>query len=298
MKYKLLLCGNGKAIINDFFAHTGERFICMTTSGRAEDVKLHLQYFEPDVFIYCAKNELREKIERVCMSKEELEKKNVPFILVGGREDINNFSRAGLGIGAVKLALTTPISIFSVQDQVAQYIDEHRPESEEEKERIRIEAENRQAEKEKKRQQEEQEWLRQQEAKIEEKQREKEKKERTKKHILVIDDDAVMLRTIQRHLEGSYEVATAISGKLALKFLEKKETDLIFLDYEMPNMGGVEVMEMLQQNEKTADIPVVFLTGVTDVSKIQKALSMKPKGYLLKPINHEKLLDIINKVFG
>ncbi len=115
-----------------------------------------------------------------------------------------------------------------------------------------------------------------------------------RRHILVVDDDVRVLRLLKVHLQD-YDVATAINGKLALKFLENKTTDLILLDYEMPGENGPEVLKKLRANEKTKDIPVIFLTGVADSEKIQEVLLMKPEGYLLKPINKVKLLETIKK---
>ena len=93
-------------------------------------------------------------------------------------------------------------------------------------------------------------------------------------------------------------MATAISGKLAFTFLEKKHTDLILLDYEMPIINGGEVLKKLRENPATKDIPVVFLTGVSNRSTIQEVLAMKPQGYLLKPIDSENLFKVIMDVLG
>ena len=119
-----------------------------------------------------------------------------------------------------------------------------------------------------------------------------------KKHVLVVDDDPMMLRLIKEQLKDIYMVATAINGNLALKFLENKKTDLIILDYEMPNENGVDVLKKLRDNDMTSNIPVVFLTGISDREKIQKVLKFKPQGYLLKPIEREKLLQIIANTIG
>lgn len=115
-----------------------------------------------------------------------------------------------------------------------------------------------------------------------------------KKHILVIDDNPMMLKVIRESLRDKYEVATAISGKIARKYLMNKTVDLILLDYEMPEENGSEVLEKLRQNEATKHIPVIFLTGVKEKAKIQKVLQLKPQGYLLKPIEHDKLVEAIN----
>ena len=71
---------------------------------------------------------------------------------------------------------------------------------------------------------------------------EKIKEENRRKHVLVIDDDPIMLKVVKEHLHENYDVATAISGKIAYKFLESKSTDIILLDYEMPGEDGPDVL--------------------------------------------------------
>ncbi len=117
-----------------------------------------------------------------------------------------------------------------------------------------------------------------------------------RKHILVVDDDSRMLKIIKRHLADKYDVATALNGRIAMKFLENKKTDLILLDYEMPLESGPAVLKRLRDNPSTHDIPVIFLTGISERDKIEKALALKPQGYLLKPIDHIKLLSTISKL--
>ena len=66
----------------------------------------------------------------------------------------------------------------------------------------------------------------------------------------------------------------------------------------MPGDNGPTILKMLREESETKDIPVVFLTGMTEKRKIQEVLLMKPQGYLLKPINVEKLYQVIADVLG
>lgn len=116
--------------------------------------------------------------------------------------------------------------------------------------------------------------------------------------ILVIDDNPLMLKVIKEHLHDEYDVATAVNGKVAFRFLEHRRVDLILLDYEMPGEDGPVILEKLRAKETTMDVPVIFLTGISDRKKIKKALMMKPEGYLLKPIDHDKLISTIKKYIG
>lgn len=72
---------------------------------------------------------------------------------------------------------------------------------------------------------------------------------------------------------------------------------MVLLDYEMPAENGAAVLEKIRSNEKTKDLPVVFLTGVTEKNKIREVLTLKPQGYLLKPIDMEKLSSTIKGIF-
>ncbi|MCM1536850.1 MAG: response regulator [bacterium] len=121
---------------------------------------------------------------------------------------------------------------------------------------------------------------------------------RRKKHILIVDDDSRVLRMLKGYLAERYELATAINGRVALKFLETKETDLVLLDYEMPEENGAAVLEKIRANEKTRKLPVVFLTGVTEGNKIKEVLALKPQGYLLKPVDMEKVSSTIKGILG
>jgi response regulator RpfG family c-di-GMP phosphodiesterase len=114
--------------------------------------------------------------------------------------------------------------------------------------------------------------------------------------ILVIDDATIVHKAIKGYLDAEYEVATAISGKIALRYLQAKEVSLILLDYEMPEMNGPAVLTKLRENPFLASIPVVFLTGINDVEKIKNALALKPQGYLLKPVDKKALIDKIHEL--
>lgn len=118
----------------------------------------------------------------------------------------------------------------------------------------------------------------------------------SKKHILVVDDDRNMLKLIKNALEDKYEVTTTLNGLLAEKVLSSKDVDLIILDYEMPIMTGADVFRKLKFNEKYSKIPVCFLTGVSERSKVEEIMALKPNGYLLKPIDMDMLMATISNL--
>ncbi len=122
------------------------------------------------------------------------------------------------------------------------------------------------------------------------------KENREKKLVMVVDDNAVTLRTIKEMIQESYDVSIATSGMKALTSMGKNPPDLILLDYEMPVCDGKQTLEMIRADDEFKDIPVIFLTGVNDRAHIEAVLSLKPAGYMLKPAIKEKLLDAIEKV--
>ena len=287
MKYRILLAGNNQPVLDDFFYAMSNDFECQTTSWRFEDIECHLKYFTPNIFVYGLREDFKDNLAKIIEARGNLEKKKIPFAIIGTKEDCDNFIKAAVNIA--DLVLAKPLTAAMIEEKIAEYLlEKQRREAEErrrEKRRQRL-AEIGYSEEEKKR--------------IEQELRQKaiEAEKNRRKHIIVVDDDPRMLKLIKEHLHEDYDIATAINGKLALKFLEKKRTDLIFLDYEMPDMNGPQVLEKIRENQELSDIPVVFLTGISEREKIEKVLSMKPQGYVLKPIDREKLITTIKNVLG
>lgn len=118
-----------------------------------------------------------------------------------------------------------------------------------------------------------------------------------RKHILVVDDSGIMLATIQEWLGGIYRVSVVNSALNAITFLSSNKPDLILLDYEMPGCSGPQLLEMLRNDEKTQNIPVMFLTGRDDKGSVESVLSLRPEGYLLKNTPKEYIVKQVNEFF-
>ncbi len=121
------------------------------------------------------------------------------------------------------------------------------------------------------------------------------KKDVLKKRVMVIDDNPLLLRNMKHLLEKRYQVFIATSGEKALEFIPKKKPDIILLDYEMPGMDGRETFMKIKENPDTRNIPVLFLTGISDKAHIYAALELEPAGYILKPAAEEKLFSQIEQ---
>ncbi|MCL1894753.1 MAG: response regulator [Holophagaceae bacterium] len=115
----------------------------------------------------------------------------------------------------------------------------------------------------------------------------------TRKTIFMVDDDPTILAVGVNVLGEHYDVLTLNSGAKLLKAIEKNIPDLILLDIEMPEMNGLDVIKLLKCNAKTAEIPVIFLTGSKDADIQLEGMSFGAADYLNKPLSPPSLLKRI-----
>ena len=116
--------------------------------------------------------------------------------------------------------------------------------------------------------------------------------------ILAVDDTPENLDVVKGALGDKYVIKAAINGMIALKIAEKAPPDLILLDIRMPGMDGFEVIERLKANVETRDIPVIFLTGESDGDTEQRAMELGAKGFVIKPIDVDTLIDAVNRTLS
>lgn len=116
------------------------------------------------------------------------------------------------------------------------------------------------------------------------------------KHVLIIDDDPVVLKTMRSYLEDQYVVTAVKSGKLALKFLEKQRPDAIILDYMMPEWDGSMTFQLIRSTDNGKKVPIIFATGIADKAKVMECLSLKPQGYLVKPVSKSDVLEKLRAI--
>lgn len=106
-----------------------------------------------------------------------------------------------------------------------------------------------------------------------------------KQTILVVDDTLVNIDLIKAALSETYLVQAAVSGEMALAIVEEQKPDIVLLDIMMPEMDGYEVCRRLKANEKTRDVPVIFLTAKSDIADETKGLGLGAVDYITKPIS-------------
>ncbi len=103
--------------------------------------------------------------------------------------------------------------------------------------------------------------------------------------LLLVDDEPSNLYVLRQILQEDYRLLFARDGKKALELSREKQPDLILLDVMMPEMSGYEVCAALKQNSKTAKIPVIFISALSDTTDETKGFDVGAVDYITKPVN-------------
>jgi putative two-component system response regulator len=117
---------------------------------------------------------------------------------------------------------------------------------------------------------------------------------RNGRHIIfLVDDNMTNLTTGKTILKDRYDIFSIPSGAKLFEVLEKVRPDLILLDIEMPEMDGYQALQKLKGEKKTCDIPVVFLTALSDPGSELEGLNLGAIDYISKPFSPPLLLKRI-----
>ncbi len=119
-------------------------------------------------------------------------------------------------------------------------------------------------------------------------------------HILLVDDNKDFLDAAHEFFSSKgYRVSAAQDGQAALKLVSRHRPDIILLDVMMPRMDGWETLKILQDNEQTADIPVLMLTAARGSESVKKSFDRGSVWYYSKPItDHDDLLLVIRRILA
>jgi len=113
--------------------------------------------------------------------------------------------------------------------------------------------------------------------------------------LLIVDDIPENVSVLFRFLSSSgFKVLVAQNGEQALKMFDFTLPDLILLDVMMPGMDGFEVCQILKSQEKTKDIPIIFMTALADTVDKVKGFNLGAADYVTKPIQQEEVLARLN----
>jgi len=259
---KVLITGRNKIMVNDVYERMPVDFEAKKCGATNHEIKKVLTIFSPDIVLICLEREENGELMLYDLFfKQDARRSEVPLVVAGSHRDCERFS------SYVESSATTyiyrPLSLDQVLHEISDKLY-----------RMKILEEKRQAEA---------------AAKAEQKR---------KKIILLVDDDIRLLKSLQAQLSEEYQVAAAISGQVALSFLEHHKCDLILLDYLMPEEDGPAVLEKIRKMPGGDQIPVIFLTSVKQADLVKQCLALRPQGYVLKPVQVDRLIKRMEEVLG
>ena len=127
-----------------------------------------------------------------------------------------------------------------------------------------------------------------------------------KKSVLIIDDSQLNVAVLKKILDHDYNITSAKDGREGLEAARKLLPDAIMLDIIMPEMNGFEVIKALKRDEQLKAIPVIFITGLTNVKEEESGLALGGSDFIIKPFSPEivklrvgiqvRLLEYISKI--
>lgn len=118
--------------------------------------------------------------------------------------------------------------------------------------------------------------------------------------VLVVDDAVTVRNYITRLLEAAgFRVLTAEDGQRALVTLKANiDLDLVMLDFNMPGMNGLSVLQWMRAEEATREVPVVMLTTEAAPSLVKRARELGASAWLVKPPNPDQLIQTARKAIA
>jgi two-component system chemotaxis response regulator CheY len=115
--------------------------------------------------------------------------------------------------------------------------------------------------------------------------------------VLTVDDSKTMRRMLKMTLEeGGYRVIQAEDGLDGLKVLETELPDVIVTDINMPNMDGFGFIDAVRAQGRFAGIPILVLTTESDRALKDRARAAGATGWITKPFEHTRLVDVVRRV--
>ena len=107
----------------------------------------------------------------------------------------------------------------------------------------------------------------------------------TKSRLLIVDDEPTNIHILSNILSEDYEIRAANGGQRAIEAAVSQSPDLVLLDMIMPEIDGLEVCRQLKANESTKDIPIIFVTSMSDPANEELGLQAGAVDYISKPVS-------------
>lgn len=119
------------------------------------------------------------------------------------------------------------------------------------------------------------------------------------KTILAVDDSASIRQMVAFTLKSAgYDVTEAVDGQDGLNKAKAKTVDLILTDQNMPNMDGLTLIKSLRATPQYKAVPILMLTTESSDAMKSQGKSVGATGWLVKPFDPQKLLEVVKKVIG
>ena len=109
--------------------------------------------------------------------------------------------------------------------------------------------------------------------------------ETAKPKVLIVDDTAIIIKILMEALEADFEVCSAANGQDGLAMASSHLPDLILLDIMLPDLNGHKFCETLKNDPVTKNIPVIFITSMTEIEDEAKGFELGAVDYIRKPFN-------------
>ncbi len=272
MKMKVMLTGKNRRIADNISEHLEDDkgYEVVKCEPTIDAMEKAIQKEQPHIITICLSNESRESVKIYNSLVGPVEENNIYIIVVANAEDLKTF-KDYTKLGETYY-LPRPVSILELYNILIEVEGKlHLPAEEKktsgEDDRRRHGNGN--------------------------------EPEIIRKKILVVDDDPDQLAQIKGNLIEFYDVTAVRSGFDALKFLENHEVDLMLLDYVMPELDGAEVLFRIRTTRALSQLPVIFLTGMTERDVVIRTLvELRPQGYIVKPSKKSEIVAKIIDVLG
>ena len=117
--------------------------------------------------------------------------------------------------------------------------------------------------------------------------------------VLIVDDSLESRMLLGKILTKAFnvQIIEVAQGKDALNKLSKEKPDVVFLDYEMPDMNGKEILQSIRSMPDFLNLPVVMVTSHSEKDLVRELLSYKVSAYLLKPLSEDYIVKHISILF-
>ena len=119
----------------------------------------------------------------------------------------------------------------------------------------------------------------------------------SEKKVLVVDDEAIICLNLEKIIrDEGHKATSAQTGKEASELLNSGDYDLIFLDLELPDISGVEILKGIKTNKP--DQNVIIITGFPDSELMDQALNLSPISVVKKPFKKDQIQMLMKRIFS